>query len=83
MGKNVVQTGSSIYLESLGVVVISHKEPKQKKIDVFVIEMNELEKQPDPHKANTLKRFSFPVEETTIDDAMDRVVEIVKAEKGE
>lgn len=76
--KYIVQTGSSEYLEDLGLVILSHMEPNTDIINVFVVEDDEYSQQPNPYKANVLKKFSFSAEDTTIDEALDEVISLYK-----
>jgi ABC-type cobalamin/Fe3+-siderophores transport system ATPase subunit len=72
--KSIVQTGSTEYLQDLGLVFQSHKEPDSNEIKVFVREDGEFTKEPNPFKGNVLKMFSFSSEDKTIDEALDEVI---------
>lgn len=74
--KSIVQTGSTEYLQDLGLVIQSYREPGEDKINVFVREDNEFTKEPNPFKGNVLEVFYFSSEDTTIDEALDKVIDI-------
>lgn len=79
--KSIVQTGTSIYLKERGLIILAHKEPSDNEINVFVVTYEEYSKQPNPYKANILKKYSFSsddvtIDDVTIDDALDEVVSI-------
>jgi hypothetical protein len=77
--KSIVQTGSSVYLQELGLVFQSHKEPGTNEINVFVSKYDEFIKEPNPFKGIVLKTFSYSSDEISIDVALDEVISLYRS----
>jgi hypothetical protein len=79
MTKYIMQTGSTEYLQDLGLVFQSYRKLYTNEITVFVREDDEYTKEPNPFKGNVLKTFDFSSDDTTIDAALDEVIALYRS----